>query len=114
MSDQVNSQVTSIFVEMNGRLPTVAEASDFAAHITLIRQFTDERDEQTPELLRMGQVESLLGCDVQPVDVDRIYELFEDMIAGMKLDVMIQESVYYWYADGKFYSDNLNQVVEIP
>lgn len=111
MNDEMNGRMTSIFSEMSGRLPTIAEVQEFAAHIQLIRQFDEEK--QTSVFSRQDEVTTLLGCEVYSVDVDQIYELFNRRIAAMKLDTMIQEVVYWWQADDKFYADFLYQLVEI-
>lgn len=109
----MSERLLAIFFELYGRMPTVEEAEDFAEHIVLIEQFSSERELTTPVELRAEQVKEQFGVEAKPVDTDEIYAMFNGIIAGMQLDIMIQESVYYWKIGGNYYADNLEELEKI-
>lgn len=107
----MNERLLAIFVELYGRMPTTEEIEEFREYLVLINQFGDEPSE--PVELRAEQVRRRFGLDVEPVDVEEIYARFNHMIAGMKLDAMIQESVYFWKDNDDYYADNLDDLWKI-
>lgn len=103
-----------LFFDKYKRLPTVEEAEDFVNQLVLVNQpmSEDDDDGQTLEL-RARQVEQILDGQAYAVDVQAIYDLFNHQIAGMKLDALVQESVYFWRVGEHIYADNLDCLEKI-
>lgn len=106
----MNEQIIEIFYQMNGRMPTVVEAEDFAESVVLINQFSIQ---ETPEELRQTEVEELLEGNAELIDIDEIYTRFDKMVSSIRLDTLAQSAVFYWRVEGDYYADSLDRLERI-